>query len=122
MNTDLEKKIASGIAALQAENFKEAQGLFQEALKEAESGQDRLLVALCLDQIGETFFQQGQYIQAEPNYSRAYQIRRALLTPGHEDIVGSLNNLSAVYFFQGKYQLAKPLCEQLVAIYETILG
>ena len=122
MKTDLEKTINSGMAALQAEKYKEAQDLFQVALREAESGQDRLLLAACLDQMGETYFLQGQYAQAEPYYSRAYQIRRGVLTPGHEDIVGSLNNLSAVYFFQGKYYLSKPLCEQLLAMYETILG
>jgi len=122
MKTNLEKTIASGIEALQAEKFKEAQALFQTALKEAESSQDRLLAAHCLDQLGETYFQQDQYGQAEPYYAQAYQIRRQLLTPGHEDIVSSLNNLSAVYFFQGKHDLSKPLCEQLMAIYQTVLG
>lgn len=122
MKADLEKTITYGIKALQAEKFVEAQSLFQAALKEAEAGPDKLVVAFCLDQLGETHFQQGQYSQAELYYNQAYQIRRQLLTPGHEDIVGSLNNLSAAYFFQGKYQMARPLCEQLVAIYETVLG
>ncbi len=122
MKSDLEKTITAGIEALQAGKFKEAQSIFQTALKEAESGQDKLLIAACLDQLGETFFQQGQYEQAEPYYLQSYQIRRQLLTPGHEDIVASLNNLSTVYFFQGKYKLAGPLCEQLIAIYETVLG
>jgi tetratricopeptide (TPR) repeat protein len=122
MKNNLENTINTGIEALQAGKFKDAQSLFQTALKLAESGQNKLLVATCLDQLGETFFQQGKYEQAEPYYLQAYQLRRQLLTPGHEEIVTSLNNLSTVYFFQGKHKLARPLCEQLMAIYETVLG
>ena len=121
-STDLETTILAGTKALQIEQFDKAATLFQAALKEAESGQDKLMVAFCLDQLAEIHFQQGQYAAAEPYYERAFIIRRQLLTPAHEDIVLSLNNLSAVYFFQGKYWMAKPLCEQLVATYETVLG
>ncbi len=102
-DTDIETTIVAGNKALQAEKFDKAEPLFRTALKEAESGQDQLLVAFCLDQLGETYFQQGQFAEAEPYYERAFMIRRKVLTPAHEDIVLSLNNLSAVYFFQGKY-------------------
>ena len=122
MKTQLETTIEQGLAALQEQNYATAEPLFREALSKAQEAGNELLMAACLDNLGEIYFQQGWFDQAEPYYQRSMKIRRRLLPPGHEDIVASLNNLSAAYFFQGKYREAKPLCEQLIAIYETVLG
>ena len=59
----------------------------------------------------------------KPNRSiSVHSESRALFEPGHEEIVASLNNLSALYFFQEKHEEAEPICRQLTEIYENVLG
>ncbi len=122
MKTQLETTIEEGLNALQGQQYSKAESLFRQALQEAQDTNNELLMAKCLDSIGEVSFQQGWFEQAEPYFEQALNIRRKKLSPGHEDIISSLNNMSAAYFFQGKYDRARPLCELLIVTYESVLG
>jgi len=122
MKTQLETTINDGLDALQKQEYGRAESLFRQALQNADNDQNELLMATCLDYIGEVSFRQGWFDQSEPHFEKALEIRRRKLPAGHEDIITSLNNLSAAYFFRGKYKMAKPLCEQLIATYEVVLG
>ena len=42
--------------------------------------------------------------------------------PDHANTATSLNNLANLYYTQGKYDLAEPLYERALAIYEKALG
>ncbi len=122
MKTQLETTIEEGLNALQGQQYGKAESLFRQALQNAQDAKNELLMAKCLDNIGEVSFLQGWYEQAEPYFEQALEIRRKTLPTAHEDIIVSLNNLSATYFFQRKYRQAKPLCEQLITTYEVVLG
>lgn len=122
METYLEKSIKEGIQALQEQQYGKADSVLRQALQNAESADNAVLIATCLDGLGETYFRQGRFDQAEPYFEKAFAMRRKSLPPAHEDLVASLNSLSATYFFQRKYSMAKPLCEQLLATYELLLG
>ncbi|MBP7863171.1 tetratricopeptide repeat protein [bacterium] len=122
MSKDLKKLMESADQAVNNEDFAQAETMYQAALWEAERTNDPSTIANCLDRLAEVLFDQGKYVESEPIYKRALEIREQQLGPHNEEIVQSLNNLSAVYFFQEKFELAEPLCVRLTEIYERVLG
>ncbi len=103
MSESWTKYAEKGAAAFQAGDFPEAEKMMRAALLEAESASDPLTLAILLDNLAEVFFEQSRFSDAEPLYVRALKLREDNLIPGHEDIVSSLNNLSALYFFMGEH-------------------
>jgi hypothetical protein len=53
---------------------------------------------------------------------RTLEIRDRLLKPHDDLVVAALNNLSALYFFEGNHEKAEEPCKRLTEIYEQVLG
>ncbi|WP_375512045.1 tetratricopeptide repeat protein, partial [uncultured Nostoc sp.] len=53
---------------------------------------------------------------------QALELRKRLLGDNHHHVANSLNNLALLYKFTGRYNEAKPLFEQALAICEQSLG
>ncbi|NEQ80480.1 MAG: tetratricopeptide repeat protein [Moorea sp. SIO2I5] len=49
-------------------------------------------------------------------------LRKQLLGQNHPDVATSLNNLAALYYYQGRYSEAEPLCCQALEIAVQQLG
>jgi tetratricopeptide (TPR) repeat protein len=55
-------------------------------------------------------------------YQYALKLRRHLLGDKHPDVATSLNNLTLLYYFQGRYAEAESLLQQALEIFEQRLG
>src|SRR5208337_1399156 len=106
MSKDWEKFFEQGNAALEQGTLDQAETMFKAALSEAERGNDELVTAVSLERLGELYFEWQRFDQAELLFIQALAIREKLLPPHDDLVVASLNNLSALYFFQGKHDLA----------------
>jgi hypothetical protein len=67
-------------------------------------------------------FVRHSFAKAEPLYQRALALREQALGPQHFQVGESLNNLAAVYLYQGRKAKAKPLMQRALAIWEQALG
>lgn len=63
--------------------------------------------------IGDVYFQQGKYAEAEPYYLKSLQINLACLNPTHEYTLDSKNALATCYAAQGKNQEAYTLYKEI---------
>ena len=91
-----------------------------EALPEAQ--RDYLAEATLLDRLATLHQVVGNYVEAEPLFVRALEIREKQLGAEHPDTAGSLNNLAGLYYHQGKYGEAAGYMKRALAIVEKALG
>ncbi len=49
-------------------------------------------------------------------------MRARLLGEEHPDVVQSIHDLAFLYYAQGRYSEAEPLCKEALAIAERVLG
>ena len=80
------------------------------------------IVATCLNNLADVYYDQGHFNQAEPLYARAYEIRKLCFNNKHPDIAESLNNLAVVYQAKGHYLKAEPLLLEALEIYKQYFG
>lgn len=78
--------------------------------------------AKSLSILGEKYFNQGKYAEAEPLYKQSLKIMEKALGPHHPEVGNTLNNLAALYRAQRKYAEAEPLYKRLLKIMEKDLG
>ena len=57
-----------------------------------------------------------------PYQDRCLAMREKALGPDHPDTASSLSNLAVLYYEQGKYTEAEPLCKRALAMREKALG
>lgn len=62
-----------------------------------------------LERLGELYYKQGRYLEAEPLLQKVLTLRQQLLGSNHSDVATSLNNLAELYRLQGRYSEAEPL-------------
>ncbi len=74
-----------------------------------------------LSQTGDYLRVRGQYAEAKELLLQACTLHEQL-GPQHLDLAGSLSNLAALYYHQGKYIEAEPLYCRALAIFEQQLG
>jgi tetratricopeptide (TPR) repeat protein len=72
--------------------------------------------------LGDALYRIGDYAGAQPAWERALALRERTLGPDHPQVVESLNNLAAVYCYQGRYAEAEPLLQRALALGERTLG
>jgi tetratricopeptide (TPR) repeat protein len=70
--------------------------------------------ARLMNQAGYYLKQRAQYAEAEELYQRALSIREKVLGSEHPYIATTLNDLALLYYSQGKYAEAEPLCHSTV--------
>ncbi|HEX8822454.1 MAG TPA: CHAT domain-containing tetratricopeptide repeat protein [Archangium sp.] len=118
------KAFDEGQRLAEAVRYAEAVPLIERALElsTANHGEAHPEVARCLDLLGNTRRQQGDFARAEPLLQRGLAIREAVYGKHHPDVARSLHNLAYLHYFQGLYARAEPLYERALAIQEATLG
>ena len=97
-------------------------GYFRKAIDlQAVSDQEENL-ASSLVWLAYLYHLQGRYLEAEPLYLQALELRRLLLGENHPDVANSLNNLAGLYDSQGRYAEAEPLYLQALELWRSLLG
>jgi tetratricopeptide (TPR) repeat protein len=79
-------------------------------------------VALLKNQTGLHLVNRVRYVEAEPLYKQALELRKNLLDMEHPSVAASMNNLAGLYRAQGRYEEAEPLFEHASATLEKFLG
>jgi tetratricopeptide (TPR) repeat protein len=75
-----------------------------------------------LNQAGFYLSERAEYLEAEPLYRRALEIRKKALGAEHPFTATSLNNLAELYSTQGRYTEAEPLYRRALEIREKVQG
>lgn len=101
-----------------------AEPLLQRALaiREFILGTENPDTATSLDNLGELYHAQGQYVRAEPLLQKALTIREKTLGARHPATANSLNNLARLYRDQRRYSKAEPLLKRASTINEEVFG
>jgi tetratricopeptide (TPR) repeat protein len=68
------------------------------------------------------FKQQGKFVEAERNYTRALAMEKKWLGADHPEVAGTLNNLAILYDAQGKWADAAELYKRALVILENTQG
>ena len=72
--------------------------------------------------LGNVYFDQARYDEAESLYKRSLAIAEAAGGPDHPTVALSLLNLARVYQDRNRYALAEPLLKRSLAIQERLYG
>jgi tetratricopeptide (TPR) repeat protein len=75
-----------------------------------------------LDALAGSYFDNGQYAQAEPVIQRSLAIREKALGSEHPDVARSLKNLAAIRLRQKDHAEAEALYRRALIILEKSLG
>lgn len=115
--------INAGRAALQQDNFSEAERHFEQALETAEkfSPNDPRL-GRSLNNLAAVYYKQQAYDRAEPLMRRSLTVLEELLGPSNADVAQTKKNLAAIYYLQGNYADAEPLLKQSLSTLEELHG
>ena len=122
-NATWEGLINAGQAALQQQNFTEAEQLFERALETAERfppGDARL--GKSLNNLAAVYYAEKDYARAEPLMRRSLNVLKEALGPESADVAQIMKNLAALYFLQGDTAAAEPLLKQSLSILEKVHG
>lgn len=97
-----------------------------KAVEQAEPGsqaKEELKVALVtsLSRLAESYYEQGDYAEAQGLYERILMLRQSQLGPRHESLGADLTNLAGVLCIQGKFAQAEPFVKRVVSIIEGSL-
>lgn len=118
-----EQNLHSGILALQAGRFEEAQAAYEEALWEAEGfGERDPRLTVTLDNIAALHRLQGQYASAEPVCLRALAVKEVVLGPWHANVASTLRDLTEIYRALGQPERATRCHDRAMAILERAIG
>jgi tetratricopeptide (TPR) repeat protein len=83
---------------------------------------DSLELADSLARLGQFYYRQGRYLEAEPLLLKSLALIQKLLGSNHSAIALSLSNLAGLYYAQGRYSEAESLYLQSLEITEGELG
>src|SRR5271157_5486527 len=101
---------AAGEQALQQGRLKEAESMWIAALAETESFQALdTRKAVTYEGLGEAFYRQGNYPQAQNYCRKLLDLYEAMLGPEHPDVGVTSSNLAMLYHLQHQYAEAEPL-------------
>ncbi len=107
-------------------NYTEEQSLAIEYLQKAIALQKEfnleIDLASSLNNLGEIYYKQGKYDQAESLFIQSLNIRKNIFGEKDFDTAQSLNNLALLYQNQRKYKKSESLLFQSLEIMKNILG
>ena len=115
--------IQAGRAALQQQNYSEAESHFEDALEAAErfqSNDPRL--GKSYNNLAAVYYAQEDYGRAEPLMRRALEQLRESLGPDNTEVAQTMKNLAALYYLQGNRTEAEGLLQQALVIMERAHG
>lgn len=115
--------ITAGRAALQQQNYAEAERHFESALETAESfSSDDPRLGKSFNNLAAVYYAQEDYARAEPLMRRALGQLREALGPENTEVAQTMKNLAALYFLQGNRSEAEALLKQALEILENVHG
>jgi tetratricopeptide (TPR) repeat protein len=94
----------------------------QESIQQSEDAGRVNDTASGLNNIGSIYYAMGRYIDAEPLFVRALDIREKQLGSDHPSTASTLYNLARLYEQMGKYRQSEPLYVRSLTIREQQLG
>jgi tetratricopeptide (TPR) repeat protein len=115
--------IQAGRAALQQQNYSEAESHFEDALEAAErfqSNDPRL--GKSYNNLAAVYYAQEDYGRAEPLMRRALDQLRESLGPDNTEVAQTMKNLAALYYLQGNRTEAEGLLQQALVVMERVHG
>ena len=112
-----------GRESLRAENYPEAQSMFEAALREAEqiSPWD-IRVGRSLNDLAATYYAQGRNDAVAELLSRSLRVIEIGLGQDHPDVAQVLKNLAAVQYLQGGFTQAEENLVRALKIWEASYG
>ncbi len=101
----------------------EAEGLFLEALKEAELfGDDDPRLALSLNNLAAVYHTQGKYTMAEPLYARSLDIKIRVFGEDHAEVALNVHNIAVLYSARRMYPVAEKHYKRALEIKTRLYG
>lgn len=89
-----------------------------EAVPEPETDK-KAAVGAAMYRLAESYFEQGDFAEAQKIYEKILAIRQAELGSQHIELVDDLNKLAEVLWVQGNFRQAEPFVRRAVTILET---
>lgn len=109
------KYTEAGAKAYEANNFGQAEKMFQLALKEAEKfGPNDIRLATSLTNVGVIQNFRGNQAKAEPLFEHAIKIKQKVLGPDNPDVVSAVCKLCQFYIGRGNYAKADNLAQKII--------
>lgn len=90
----------------------------EESVPEPESDK-KAAVGAAMYRLAESYFEQGDFSEAQKIYEKILAIRQAELGSQHIELVDDLNKLAEVLWVQGNFRQAEPFVRRAVTILET---
>ncbi len=118
VNNELATLAQTSKEQLQRGDFKAALTTLQQALAIARRNNDKPSIGTLLNNIGEAYRSQSNYVQALDFYQQALAITKELKDRAEEGIV--ITNISSIYESQGNYSQALKFAEQGLAIHKEV--
>ncbi|SDC81242.1 tetratricopeptide repeat protein [Paraburkholderia lycopersici] len=111
--------LASALVA--QDKYDEAEKLCRSAMDLAEGAQIPAgTLGVVKHTLGNLFYQQGRYAEAEPFYRQALELEKEACSNNDEQMVGSLITLADVLDKQARYSESEPLYRQALALREKL--
>lgn len=107
-----------GYAHYNLNHYDSANMYLQKAKKVSEQTNNRMILALTLNRIGNTRQLKGEFDQALENYQRALEINREI--NNRKEVARSLTNIGSIFRTFGKYDDAIQFHLEALSIYEGI--
>lgn len=117
-NTQAEKLVAQGVEQLDSNKLEAALQSFQQALTLQRQIGNRFGEAVVLNNLGVTYYYQGQYEKAIASYRESMQILWKIYD--RAGIGAALNNQSIASLQLGDYRKAVEFCHGAIAIFRTL--
>src|SRR5262249_44465979 len=99
-----------------------AEGQKLEAAIKAQFGVNHTNYASVLHRLGQLYWRQARYAEAEAHFKQALAIVEAKLGKNHPEVPSILGNLATVYLRQGKYAEAEAHYKRVLPIFEAKFG
>jgi len=105
------------------QNYQEAEWLMKKILEVRKKVGEDHDYAASLTRLARLYMEEGLYPwEAKPLLQRAVEIDKKVLGPEHLAYASDLNDLSALYSYESKYEEAEPLLRQASEILKNVLG
>ena len=105
-------------------DYPKAMSVYKKALHHArkQSGEESQDVALCYNNIGLVYDEQGDYSSALEYHQKVLSMQQDFFGEQHPNVASSYNNIGQFYYNNGNYRKAMEYYEKSLKIKLTVLG